>query len=267
MYLRLYTTHSVAAVLILISVVAGSAQEAVSPAGRRIVGGVPTDIARHPWQVALNIKAKGQIFLCGGSLVAERWVLTAAHCFELTAAPRDIIVKAGVTDYLAEGKWQEVEKVAVHPAYNNTTQENDIALVRLSARSKGQIVALQGRQQSFPVGEPLEVSGWGATREDGDASRRLLQASVPYVDNTTCNAPEVYAGQIKPGMMCAGFRDGGVDSCQGDSGGPLVWRTKDGPVLVGVVSWGDGCARKLRYGVYTRAASYADWIRKVVSGG
>lgn len=147
------------------------------------------------------------------------------------------------------------------------TQENDIALVRLSGRPKGQAIPLQNRQQSVPVGEPLEVTGWGTTSEGGEAARRLLKASVPYVDNATCNAPDVYAGAIKAGMMCAGFRDGGVDSCQGDSGGPLVWRTKDGPVLVGVVSWGDGCARKLRYGVYTRAASYADWIGKVIGGG
>jgi secreted trypsin-like serine protease len=70
---------------------------------------------------------------------------------------------------------------------------------------------------------------------------------------------------LRPGV--AGYREGGVDSCQGDSGGPLVWRAGDGPVLVGVVSWGEGCARKFRYGVYTRVASYTDWIGKVVARG
>jgi secreted trypsin-like serine protease len=66
-------------------------------------------------------------------------------------------------------------------------------------------------------------------------------------------------------MMCAGRREGGVDSCQGDSGGPLVWKTPDGPVLVGIVSFGDGCARKLKYGVYTRLANYRDWIQRVMA--
>lgn len=77
-------------------------------------------------------------------------------------------------------------------------------------------------------------------------------------ENAVCNI--AYEGSIKPGMLCAGYREGGIDACQGDSGGPLVWRTSDGPVLVGVVSFGTGCARKLKYGVYTRVSAYRDWI-------
>jgi len=74
-----------------------------------------------------------------------------------------------------------------------------------------------------------------------------------------CNAPNAYNGHIKAGMMCAGYKEGGVDSCNGDSGGSLVWRTSDGPVLVGVVSFGEGCARKLKYGVYTPVSAYRNW--------
>jgi trypsin len=110
----------------------------------------------------------------------------------------------------------------------------------------------------------LEVTGWGAIKEDGPAAKTLQLAEVPLVDNATCNAKGAYAGRIKASMMCAGLRDGGVDSCQGDSGGPLVLRGLDGPVLVGVVSWGDGCARKLRYGVYTRVDTYSGWIAKTI---
>ena len=82
------------------------------------------------------------------------------------------------------------------------------------------------------------------------ASENLQKAEVPLVENATCNAADAYNGEIKPGM-CAGYREGGID-LPGDSGGPLMLSGKDGPVLVGVVSWGAGCARKLRYGVYTR---------------
>ena len=110
------------------------------------------------------------------------------------------------------------------------------------------------------------MTGWGRTKEGDEkpASEVLQKGEVPYIENATCNAKDAYDGKIKPGMMCAGYRDGGVDSCQGDSGGPLVLRGQDGPVLVGVVSWGEGCARKLRYGIYTRVTAYSDWIAKTI---
>ena len=85
---------------------------------------------------------------------------------------------------------------------------------------------------------------------------------MAHADPIACNAKEAYDDKVKPGMMCAGRTEGGVDACQGDSGGPLVWRAPDGPLLVGVVSWGEGCARKLKYGVYTRVSAYNDWIAK-----
>jgi secreted trypsin-like serine protease len=80
-----------------------------------------------------------------------------------------------------------------------------------------------------------------------------------------CNEPKSYNGDVLPGMMCAGRKEGGVDSRQGDSGGPLVWETSDGPVLVGVVSHGEGCARKLKYGVYTKVSAYRPWIQSVLA--
>ena len=88
---------------------------------------------------------------------------------------------------------------------------------------------------------------------------------MPYADTAVCNDPASYNGGVRPGMMCAGYREGGIDACQGDSGGPLVWRTPDGPVLVGVVSFGDGCARKLKYGIYTRVSAYREWIDRAIA--
>jgi len=128
----------------------------------------------------------------------------------------------------------------------------------------GDIIPLaQGREELKPC-QMLEVTGWGRTKEKGPAATILQEAEVPVVGNATCNAPDAYNGAIKSKMLCAGYQGGKIDSCEGDSGGPLVLRGKDGPVLVGVVSWGEGCAREQRYGVYTRVDAYSDWIADTI---
>jgi secreted trypsin-like serine protease len=223
------------------------------------VNGVRTTIQEHPWQVALNIDAPGgRTYLCGGSIINQRWILTAAHCFD-TSAPDKVRAKAGVTNYDPSPPWLQIEKVAVHKFYNDRTHENDIALIRLQVPTSQSSIPLAGSATAL-ANMWLEVTGWGRTAEKGAPSTQLLKAEVPYVDNATCNQPGSYDGSIKPTMMCAGEREGGVDSCQGDSGGPLVLRSSSGPILVGVVSFGEGCARKLKYGVYTRVSEFRDWI-------
>jgi secreted trypsin-like serine protease len=242
-----------------------SAQEEIKSGRPRIVGGEHADIKDHPWQVALNVKEGDKYYLCGGSLVAAKWVLTAAHCFKPTDQSSGTRVKAGATNYQTEGIWSSVDKIIIHEAYNTLTGDNDLALLKLKSAPTGKIIPMADSTLTVPVGEPLEVTGWGDTSEGGEGSHDLLKATVPYVDNATCNAPESYGGYIHAGMMCAGHREGHVDACQGDSGGPLVWRTSDGPVLVGVVSSGKGCARKLQYGVYTRVSTYRDWIKRTIA--
>lgn len=242
------------------------AQEEIKPGGRRIVGGEPTAIQQHPWQVALIITRPEGAYLCGGSIIAQQWVLTAAHCFRTSDAPSAVKLKAGATNYVAEGIWSAIERIVVHEGYDPRTYAHDLALIQLKSAPAGRIIPLAGADVSLKPGQPLEVTGWGATAQGGDASHDLLKARVPYVENATCNELASYNGKILPGMICAGYREGGIDSCQGDSGGPLVWRTAEGPVLVGVVSFGEGCARKLKYGVYTRVAPYRAWINSVVVG-
>jgi trypsin len=237
------------------------AQEEIKSFGRRIVGGEPTTIEEHPWQVALTLNGS---YHCGGSIIAFKWVLTAAHCFSPDPEPAGTRAKAGATNYRMAGAWTDIERIVVHEAYNPITQVNDIALLKLKSPPNGKIIPIADASIALPVGEPLEVTGWGRTTEDGNISGDLLKATVPYVDATTCNAPESYNGLIRPGMICAGRREGGVDACQGDSGGPLVWKSSDGPMLVGVVSFGDGCARKLKYGVYTQVSKYRDWIMRTI---
>jgi secreted trypsin-like serine protease len=241
---------------------AAAAQEQIRPFNRRIVGGEKADIKQHPWQVALQFKGN---FFCGGSIIAERWVLTAAHCFQISARGADWRAKAGATNHQTAGAWAEVERVIVHEKYNPKTYENDIALIRLKAPAVGRKITLADAATPIGVGQPLEVTGWGATQEGGGGSNNLMKANVPLVNAAVCNEPSSYNGRVHSSMMCAGYEEGRIDSCQGDSGGPLVWRTLDGPVLVGVVSFGDGCARQLKYGVYTRVSAYRDWIDRAMA--
>ncbi|MEW5964984.1 MAG: serine protease [Pseudomonadota bacterium] len=242
-----------------------SAAEEVKLGGRRIVGGEKADIKDHPWQVALGSKGLlGVKQWCGGSIIAQDWVLTAAHCFDYSTKPGDFRAKSGQSEFKA-GAWIEIDQVFLHEGYDRKTKANDIALVRLKAPHSGRIIPMASKSTSLRVGQSLEVTGWGQTSEGGSVSGHLMKASVPYVDNSTCNEPASYHGEVRESMMCAGRREGGIDACQGDSGGPLVLRGSSGPVLVGVVSWGEGCAQKLKYGIYTRVASYRDWIQSTIS--
>lgn len=228
---------------------------------RRIVGGERTDIKEHPWQVALEIEGA----LCGGSIIAHKWILTAAHCFGEATQPKGVRAKAAASNYRTGGGWAEVARIVIHDKYDMKTHENDLALVKLKLLPAGEVIPLADPTLQLRPCELFEVTGWGRTAEGGTTSNDLLKASVPYIETPLCNASTAYNGAIRAGMMCAGYQDGGVDACQGDSGGPLVFRGPDGPVLVGVVSWGEGCARKLKYGVYTRLAAYRDWIAKVIT--
>jgi trypsin len=233
----------------------------------RIVGGVATTIDKYPWQVALAIPTPEGNEFCGGSLIAERWVLTAAHCFAGSAEPERSATKTNVTNYESEGVWSGVERVYVHEEYDNTSFKNDIALVKLKAPALGQPVALAARALQLSPCEELAVTGWGRTADKPTAplSPVLRVGQVPLVSNETCNKPESYGGRIAGTMLCAGFHEGGVDACQGDSGGPLVFEGGREPVLVGVVSSGDGCAQKRKYGIYTRVSSFRDWIDKTMA--
>jgi transmembrane serine protease 9 len=230
----------------------------------RIVNGVDAGVRDARWQVGLiaaGFPAAGGQF-CGGSVIAAQWILTAAHCVENTA-PQAIRIFSGSIDLNSPEPLAEVQDIKVHERWNAATMENDIALLKLAAPlalRPDKVTAVQVAANSPVPGDLVYVTGWGATSEGGAGSIRLQKVVVPVVRLAQCNARDFYNGAILAGMVCAGV--GGKDSCQGDSGGPLTDAVAGAsPIQFGVVSWGIGCARPNKPGVYTDVAHFADWIR------
>lgn len=231
----------------------------------RIVGGTPTTIEENPWQVALIVGGTPDVVrqqFCGGSLISPTVVLTAAHCVDWLEDENGVEVLSGSTYYKHGGERLEVSEIHIHPAWIDATNSNDFAILKLATPSvSGTPIPFVQSDEFEIVDRTMVVSGWGALTQGGAGSEILMRAAVPYVSTEVCNQPQSYAGQIDETMFCAGHREGGVDACQGDSGGPII--TSDGEgnsVLVGVVSWGSGCALRLKYGVYGRISFVHEWI-------
>jgi len=221
----------------------------------RIVGGTPAVIEEFPYQISLQYNGK---HICGGSIIGSFTVLTAAHCVH--NLPRSqLTVFAGSTFYNGGAK-HNVAIVRQHKFYNDDTSDYDIAVIKVTVHFKVgptiQPIALPAQNEVVPKTMGI-VTGWGYTKEDGAISRSLMQVSVPIIDRKRCRTMYNDEGVVTLRMICAGYVDGGRDSCQGDSGGPLVIHGK----LVGVVSWGYGCARTNHPGVYVKVSKFINWIK------
>lgn len=243
--------------------------------GPKVVGGVPAAKGAYPWQVSLivpGIPDPVNAHFCGGSVYNERWVVTAAHCVpNLKAA--DLNVIAG-TNELAPGATRlAVENIFSNSRYDAKTHDFDIALIQLrdplvmTQWIKAIPLADAAVDGALDAKTHLMVTGWGVTQQNGRVVRQLQEVGVDYVPPPACRDPLAYGSAITDNMMCAGFKEGGKDSCQGDSGGPLVvMKSASGsPVLVGIVSWGDGCAKPGKYGVYSRVARFDGWVKGCIA--
>lgn len=209
----------------------------------KIIGGQPADDGQFPWIVALADAADPSFNYCGGQLIEADVVLTAAHCTEGTAAA-DMLIRHGSND-ITQTDVYEVAEIKVADGFDGSTMVNDWSLVKLAEPIPNAVTVPLADADTKDWGT-LTVAGWGTT-ESGSGSQDLLYVDVPYITDAECS--DAYAGEFNAdSMICAGdLADGGVDSCQGDSGGPLV--SADG-VLVGIVSWGHGCAEAGNPGVY-----------------
>jgi secreted trypsin-like serine protease len=223
-------------------------------ADQQIVGGDRASIADHSYTVYLTTKDGFQF--CGGTLVRDNKVITAAHC-TVGKKPADVLVVAGREDKESgAGVTSPVRTVWVHPSFTDVRSGADVSVLTLEQRLPYAMLALPGKDDTdlYAAGQPGLVLGWGRTAADGQPSRYLLKANVPLVADPDCT--KAYPLYKADAMVCAGVPQGGVDTCQGDSGGPLIVAGR----LVGITSWGEGCAAPGKPGVYTRVASYLDLL-------
>ena len=233
-----------------------------------IVGGSPVSITDHPYQVLLEVATDpGWVMTCGGTLVSSQWVVTAAHCLEYLpnggsayVTATSVSVASGVTT-LPATNYILADQVHIHPNWNRYTMENDIGLIRLSTPSNMGTLPIIDLDSEPADEDQLFVTGWGRTSWGGSPSDVLRGVGV-WVDESCGSYPgPSLLPVIDSVMICAGGQ--GVDSCQGDSGGPLVGNYSGVLYLVGIVSWGEGCAQSGYPGVYTRASVYSNWIESL----
>lgn len=245
---------AVAAVAVPVVVGTASADQA-SANQPRIVGGNQASLADHPYAVYLTDTSGNQF--CGAVIVSSTAVATAAHCAKALSRPEIRVVAGREDKRTTDGEVFAVSKVWVSQAYSDPTQGGDIAVLTVRGQLGYRPAKLPdgGDAKLYDKGTQATVLGWGRIADGGARSDYLRSAQVPLVSDSECHSD--YTVYDQHSMVCAGYAEGGIDACQGDSGGPLVV----GDTLIGIVSFGDGCAKAGKPGVYTRVSTYTDDIK------
>ncbi|XP_009673347.2 suppressor of tumorigenicity 14 protein-like [Struthio camelus] len=237
----------------------------------RIVGGEEARSGKWPWQASLQMEAHGHV--CGASLISNRWLVSAAHCFLDSDSVR-FSVPSGWRAYMGLRAINEnsnhvamrsIKRIVIHPQYDQYVSDYDIALLEMETpvffSELVQPICLPSTSRVFVYGTVCYVTGWGAIKENSHLAKTLQEARVKIINQSVCN--KLYNDLITARMLCAGNLNGGIDACQGDSGGPLACTGKGNRwYLAGIVSWGEGCARRNRPGVYTKVMALYDWIHQ-----
>ncbi|NWJ06850.1 TMPS9 protease, partial [Crypturellus undulatus] len=235
----------------------------------RIVGGSDASRGEFPWQVSLR---ENNEHFCGATILTEKWLVSAAHCFTEFQDPTLWAAHVGTTSLSsADGSAVKmgIARIISHPSYNADTADYDVAVLELKRplvfTKYIQPVCLPAAGHRFPSRKKCLISGWGYLKEDFLVKPEFLQkATVELLDQALCSS--LYNHALTDRMLCAGYLEGKIDSCQGDSGGPLVCEEPSGKFfLAGIVSWGIGCAEARRPGVYTRVTKLRDWIVAAIS--
>ncbi|RZC37535.1 Trypsin domain containing protein [Asbolus verrucosus] len=230
----------------------------------RIIGGIPANIIEVPYQVSIQNRG-GHV--CGGSVIHQSYILTAAHCLKDESISK-LIIRAGSRFINKEGTTKRVCSAIKHANYKDEEDDYDYDVAILKAHSFQLCqdlvfnqtimpIALPEYDEMVKVGTSALVSGWGYTNKEECISTSLQKVALAITNQTICRARYKDLGRLTGRMICAGCKRGVCDACQGDSGGPLVANGK----LVGIVSWGYGCAVKDYPGVYSRVAKFRKWIR------
>ncbi|KAF7474562.1 kallikrein-7 [Marmota monax] len=243
--------------ILLLSLALGTAgqDDQGDKSGDKIIDGFPCERGSHPWQVAL---LKNSQLHCGGVLLDERWVLTAAHC-----RMSEYNVHLG-SDRLGDKSAQKIRasKSFRHPGYSTKTHANDLMLVRLNSRARlsSKVKKVDLPSSCEPPGTTCTVSGWGTTTSpDVTFPAALMCSDVQLISSKDCK--KVYKDLLGKTMLCAGVPDSKTNTCNGDSGGPLVCKG----TLQGIVSWGTfPCGQPNDPGVYTQVCKFTSWIKETM---